>query len=416
MKKFLSWYLGLNVYLQLSPFLLLYLAICFVFAPHTFVDDEERYIRFAKNILHGFYSPPLPNIDLWNGPGYPLVVAPFLLLKLPLMAIRVLNALMMYASLVLVYKTIRLYAYQKTALFCTILLGLYFPVYEKIPLVLTECLTWFLISMIGYLFFKIGKEKKLSSKTVWLCAIAIAFLTMTKVVFGYVIIAMLFISLILFLLPKFRSSAKKFTYLFALSFLLCVPYLVYTYSVTHKPFYWTNSGGWSLYNMSAPYPNDWGDWKDNPQMLQNPNYKVFVDSVLKLPPLARDAIYKTKAIENIKHYPKKYLLNCVANLGRMFFSYPFTNMEQDVKTYFTIIPNMFVLVFMVITLGLGIFHYKKLPQELILLLLFILIYLAGSTLVSAFRRMFYITMPFWTVFIAYVLTNIVSIKLKHNRD
>ena len=416
MKKFLSWYLGLNVYLQLSPFLLLYLAICFVFAPHTFVDDEERYIRFAKNILHGFYSPPLPNIDLWNGPGYPLVVAPFLLLKLPLMIIRILNALMMYASLVLVYKTIRLYASQKTALVCAILLGLYFPVYEKIPLVLTECLTWFLISLIGYLFFKIGKEKTLSSKTVWLCAIAIAFLTMTKVVFGYVIIAMLFISLILFLLPKFRSSAKKFTYLFALSFLLCVPYLVYTYSVTHKPFYWTNSGGWSLYNMSAPYPNDWGDWKDNPQMLQNPNYKVFVDSVLKLPPLARDAIYKTKAIENIKHYPKKYLLNCVANLGRMFFSYPFTNMEQDVKTYFTIIPNMFVLVFMVITLGLGIFHYKKLPQELILLLLFILIYLAGSTLVSAFRRMFYITMPFWTVFIAYVLTNIVSIKLKHNRD
>ncbi len=416
MKKLLHWYLGLNVYLQLSPFLILYLAICFAFAPHNFVDDEERYVRFAQNILHGFYSPPLPNIDLWNGPGYPLVVAPFLLFKLPLMAIRVLNAAMMYASLALVYKTIRLYASQKTALVCAILLGLYFPVYEKIPLVLTECLTWFLISLIGYLFFKIGKEKKLSTKTVWFCAIAIAFLTMTKVVFGYVVIAMLFISLILFLLPKFRSSAKKFTYLFALSFLLCVPYLIYTYSVTHKPFYWTNSGGWSLYNMSAPYPNDWGDWKDNPQMLQNPNYKVFVDSVLKLPPLERDAIYKTKAIENIKYYPKKYLLNCVANLGRMFFSYPFTNMEQDVKTYFTIIPNMFVLVFMVITLGLGIFHYKKLPQELILLLLFILIYLAGSTLVSAFRRMFYITMPFWTVFIAYVLTNIVSIKLKHNRD
>ena len=416
MKKLLRWYSGLNIYLQLAPFLLLYLAICVVLAPHNFVDDEERYIRFARNILHGFYSPPLPNIDLWNGPGYPLVVAPFLLLKLPLMIIRILNALMMYASLVLVYKTIRLYASQKTALVCAILLGLYFPVYEKIPLVLTECLTWFLISLIGYLFFKIGKERKLPTKTIWLCAIAIAFLVMTKVVFGYVIIAMLFISLILFLLPKFRSSAKKFTYLFALSFLLCVPYLIYTYSVTHKLFYWTNSGGWSLYNMSAPYPNDWGDWKDNPQMLQNPNYKVFVDSVLKLPPLERDAIYKTKAIENIKHYPKKYLLNCVANLGRMFFSYPFTNMEQDVKTYFTIIPNMFVLVFMVITLGLGIFHYKKLPQEIILLLLFILIYLAGSTLVSAFRRMFYITMPFWTVFIAYVLTNIVSIKFKHNRD
>jgi hypothetical protein len=413
MKKLLRWYSELNIYYQLAPFLLFYFAICLLFAPHTFVDDEERYVRFATNILHGFYSPPLPNIDLWNGPGYPLVVALFLLLKLPLMALRLLNGLMMYAALVLVYKTIRFYASPKTALVCAILLGLYFPVYEKISLILTECLTWFLISLIGYLFIKISKEKKRSWKTIWLCAISIAFLTITKVVFGYVILAMLLISLILFLLPYFRSSAKRFSYIFALSFLLCVPYLGYTYSVTHKAFYWTNSGGWSLYNMSAPYPNDWGDWKDNPQMLKNPNYKVFVDSILKLSPMDRDATFKTKAVENIKHYPKKYLLNCVANLGRMFFSYPFTNMEQDVKTYFTILPNMFVVVFMVITLGLSIFHYKKLPQELIILLLFILIYLAGSTLVSAFRRMFYITMPFWTIFIAYVLTNIVSIKIRN---
>lgn len=414
MKKLLRWYFSLNVYYQLAPFLLFYFTLCFFFAPKAFVDDEERYVRFARNILHGFYSPPYPNIDLWNGPGYPLIVAFFLLLKLPLMAVRLLNAVMMYASVVIVYKTIRCYASQKTALTCVILLGLYFPVYEKIPLVLTECLTWFLISVIGYLFLKISNERKPLWQTTLLCAFSIAILTMTKVVFGYVIIAMLLFSLILFLLPKFRLTAKRFTYIFGLSFLLCLPYLGYTYSVTYKPFYWTNSGGWSLFNMSAPYPNDWGDWKDNPQMLQNPNYKIFVDSLLKLHPMDRDAAYKAKAIENIKHNPKKYLVNCVANLGRMFFSYPFTNMEQDVKTYFTIIPNMFVVVFMVITLGLSIFYHKKMPQELIILLLFILIYLAGSTLVSAFRRMFYITMPFWTIFIAYVLTNIVSIKVKTN--
>lgn len=414
MKKLLHRYCGLNIYLQLTPFLFLYLAICFVLAPHIFVDDEERYIRFANNILHGFYSPPYPNIDLWNGPGYPIIVAPFLLLKLPLMAIRLLNALMMYASLVIIYKTIRLYASEKTALVCVILLGLYFPVYEKIPLILTECLTWFLISLIGYLFLKSWREKVFNWKAIWLCAFSIAFLVMVKVVFGYVVLAMLFISLILFLLPKFRSTAKKFTYIFALSFLLCMPYLAYTYHITNKVFYWTNSGGWSLFNMSAPYPNDWGDWKDNPQMLQNPNYKVFADSVLKLHPMDRDEAYKRKATENIKHYPKKYLVNIVANVGRMFFSYPFTNMEQDVKTYFTIVPNMFVVVFMVIAMALSVVYYKKLPQELIILLLFILIYLAGSTLVSAFRRMFYITMPFWTVFIAYVFTNIVSIKIKRN--
>lgn len=414
MKKLLHWYSGLNSYYKLLPFLIVYLAICVRFAPHDFVDDEARYVRFANNLLQGFYSPPLPNIDLWNGPGYPALIAPFLLLKLPLVVIRILNGILLYFSLILVFKTITLFTSNKSALIFTILLGCYFPVFEKLPLILTECFTWFLISLIGYLVIKVGYQKKISWKYVLLCAFSIAVLVMTKVVFGYVILAMLVVSLLLFLLPKSRLEAKKFTYVFALSFLLCLPYLAYTYNVTHKAFYWTNSGGWSLFAMSAPYENDWGDWKDNPQMLQNPNYKAFADSVLKLTPLERDDAYRKKGIENIKKYPKKYLINCVANVGRMFFSYPFTDMKQDVKTFYTIIPNMFVLVFMVITILLSIFYYKKIPEAIIILLLFMLIYLAGSTLVSAFRRMFYITMPFWTVFFAYVLTNIVTIRIKRD--
>ncbi len=412
MKKLLQSYSKLNIYLKLASFLLLYIVICVVGAPHNFVDDEARYVRFANNLLNGFYSPPAPNIDLWNGPGYPSLIAPFLFLKLPLMVLRLLNGFLLYFSLVLVYNTICLYASQKKALIYTIILGLYFPVFEKLPLILTECTTWFLISAISYLFLKIGNQKFFSWKYVLFCGFLIAFLTMVKIVFGYVIISMIFISLLLFLRTKFSLIAKKFSTIFLFGFLLCLPYLAYTYSVTNKVFYWTNSGGWSLFTMSAPYQNDWGDWKDNPQMLANPNYKVFADSVLKLTPLDRDAAYKTKAIANIKKYPEKYLLNIVANLGRLFFSYPFTSMEQDVKTYYTIIPNMFVVVFMFITLCIGIFYYKKLPEALILLLFFILIYLAGSTLVSAFRRMFYVTMPFWMIFFSYVLTNVVSIKIK----
>lgn len=415
MKKLLLWYSNLNnTYYKFLPFLILYFLICIKFAPPDFVDDEARYVRFANNILNGFYSPPFPNIDLWNGPGYPLIIAPFLWLKLPLMNIRLLNGIMLYISLIAAYKTIFTFSSNNIASFATVLLGLYFPVFEKLPLILTEIPAWFLISITCYLSIKIGNQKTFVWKDILLCGFTIGLLTLVKVVFGYVILSMLAISVILFLLPKFRLLGRKFTAIFTFAFLLCVPYLIYTYSLTHKPLYWTNSGGWSLYTMSAPYPNDWGDWKDNPQMLANPNYKVFVDSVQKISSFDRDAAYKTKAIENIKAYPKKYLLNGVANLGRMFFSYPFTDEKQDVKTYYTILPNMFVLVFMIISLGIGTFHYKKLPQTLILLLVFILIYLAGSTLVSAFRRMFYITMPFWTIFIAYVLTNIVIVKIKKN--
>ena len=75
---------------------------------------------------------------------------------------------------------------------------------------------------------------------------------------------------------------------------------------------------------------------------------------------------------------------------------------------------MFVIVIIVLTFALSILHYKKFPEGLILLFLFILIYLFGSTLISAYRRMFYVTMPFWVFFISYVFNNIISVKIKQD--
>ena len=91
MKRLTKWYSGLNIYYKLTPFLLLYLIICIVFAPHENVGDEGRYLYFANNLLSGFYSPPYPEINLWNGPGYPLFLAPFIFFELPLIALRLLN-------------------------------------------------------------------------------------------------------------------------------------------------------------------------------------------------------------------------------------------------------------------------------------------------------------------------------------
>ena len=413
MKNLFLWYSEQNPYYKFAPFLIFYLLICALFAPKHFVLDEERYIVFGHELLRGFYSHPAPNISLWSGRGYSaIIVAPLLFLKLPLMAIRLANGFLMYFSLILIYKSIQTYSSIKSATVFTVILGLYFPVFEKLPNTETECFTWFLISLICYLFIQNFKEKQLNWKWIWICGFTIAYLAMTKIIFGYVILGMLLASVILLLLPKFRVAAKKSTYICAIAMLFCLPYLIYTYSLTKKVFYWSDSGSMSLYDMSVPFENDSGDWKDYSQMQENPNYKPFADTLLKLNPMEKDSLYKVRAIANIKKYPKKYLMNCVANVGRLLFSYPFTNMQEDVKTYYTIIPNMFVAVFMVITLGISIFHYKKVPDELILLLLFILIYLAGSTLVSGFRRMFYITMPFWILFFAYVLTNIVTIRIR----
>jgi hypothetical protein len=182
--------------------------------------------------------------------------------------------------------------------------------------------------------------------------------------------------------------------------------------VTGKVLYWTNSGGMSLYTMSTPFSDELGDWTPMQKLSANPNHKVLIDSISKLNSLERDIAFKTKAIENIKSHPKKYLNNLGANVGRMLFYYPFSHSQQTLETYFIIIPNIFIIVFIILALIISTFYYKKVPAGVIFVLMFFLVYLFGSSLVSAYARMFYITIPFWLFFILYVFTNIVSIKIK----
>jgi hypothetical protein len=245
-----------------------------------------------------------------------------------------------------------------------------------------------------------------------LTALAIAYLAMTKVIFGYVILAMIFASAFIFLLPQFRNSAKKSILVFALSMIFCFPWLIYTYNLTGKIFYWTNSGSMSLYTMSTPYSNELGDWWHEDSLSLSPNHKAFMDSISILPPVQKDEAYKNAALNNIKNHPTKYFSNWIANIGRLLFSYPYSNKQQSINTYFTFLPDMFIVVIITLTFSISIIHYKRFPEGMIFLLLFILIYLFGCSLVSAYRRMFYITMPFWFLYFSYFFDKIVSVKIR----
>ncbi|MEO6707209.1 MAG: hypothetical protein ABIN04_15325 [Ginsengibacter sp.] len=412
MNKFCKWYWGQNIFFKLSPFLVLYLIICISFSSSEFVIDEGRYAWFANNLLKGFYAPKHSDVFLWNGPGYPILIAAFLFLKMPLITIKLLNAVLLYFSLIISYKTFSLYSPKKNAFIFTVLLGLYFPVFEMIPFLLTEILTWFLISLICFLLIKNHEQKKIKWGLILLAAFAIAYLAMVKVVFGYVILSMIFVSAFMFLWGRFRHTAKKSILIFTISMIFCLPWLIYTYNLTGKVFYWSNSGSMSLYTMSTPYPKELGDWSREDSLSLNPNHKAFMDSISVLSPLEKDGAYKNAAINNIKNHPKKYFLNWVANIGRLLFSYPYSKTQQSIRTYFTILPDMFVVVIILLSFSISIINYKKFPEGMIFLFLFILIYLLGSTLLSAYRRMFYITMPFWFLYFSYFFDKIISIKIK----
>jgi hypothetical protein len=323
-----------------------------------------------------------------------------------------LNPFLLYFSLIINFKTFSIYSSKKIAVLFTVLLGLYFPVFEMLPAILTECLTWFLISLICFLLIKTFNKPDLSWKLIILSSFSIAYLAMTKVIFGYAILFMLLASAVIFLFPKFRPSAKRSVLIFLFSFIFCLPWLFYTYSLTNKPFYWGNAGNMSLYTMSTPYANELGDWGSESELQENPNHKIFMDSVLKLTALERDEAYKKAAIKNISSHPRKFFSNWVANIGRLLFSYPYSNKTQNVKTYFTVVPNMFVIVFIVLIFPVSIIYYKRIPKGLFFLLLFMLIYLLGSSFLGAYRRMFYVTLPFWYFYISFVISNIISIRIK----
>jgi len=414
MNQLTEWYSRLNIWVKLIPFLLLYIAVCILLSKDTLEGDEGRYLGFADNLLHGFYSPPYPDIDLWNGPGYPMFLAPFIFFRIPLIIIRLINGFFLYFSLILSYKTFSLYSSQKTSIIFTFLLGLYYPIFELLPFILTECLTWFIMSLICFLLVRTFRQKSISWKLILLSALSIAYLAMVKVIFGYVILCMLFISIFMFLLPAFRSMAKKSALLFLLSFGFCLPWLIYTYSLTNKVMYWANSGTMSLYTMSSPFADELGDWTTTAELSVNPNHSVFMDSISKLKPLEREEAYKTAAIKNIKSHPRKYFSNWLANVGRIFLSYPHSYTSQKITTYLTFIPNMFIIVAIILSFAMSIRYYRRFPEGLIILFFLVMAYLFGSSLVSAFRRMFYITMPFWFFFFSYVFSNIISVKIKQD--
>jgi hypothetical protein len=412
MKKLIMLYKNANVYLKLIPFLVLYIIIVFLFGNKELSGDEPRYLMFANNLLNGFYSPPKPNTYLWNGPGYPLFIAVFSKIGFSVFLIRMLNAFLLYFALVISHKTIIIFSNHKNVFLFTTLLGLYFPLFQMLPAILTECLTWFLISLVCYLLVRTINEINISWKLIILSAFSLSFLTMTKVIFGHVITLMIIVSVVMLFSGYFRLIAKRLLLIFLISLLFCSPWLLYTYNLTGKPFYWTDSGGMSLYTISSPYDNEYGDWMSDVQLKSNDNHKLFMESISSLNSLERDEAYKAAAIENIKKYPKKFISNWVANLGRLFFSYPFSYENQKISTYFHLFPNMILIIFIFLTTPVSIKHYKKFPKIFIPLFLFFTIYLFGSSIVSAYSRMFYVTLPFWFLFLTYFFTQIISLRIK----
>jgi 4-amino-4-deoxy-L-arabinose transferase-like glycosyltransferase len=392
--------------------------------------DESRYFQFAENILNGYYSPPPPDINLWNGPGYPLFLVPFVYLKLPLITITLANAVLQYLSIILLFHSIKCYTRRNIVLLFSFFWACFYTSYQDLPLILSEPLTSFLSTLLLYFISKVFTQNN-NKKYIFYSGLTMGFLVLTKIIFGYVLLALLVISILFFLIKK-TNSKKGLILILLMALIVNIPYLAYTYGITHKFFYWGNSGGMSLYWMSTPFEGEYGDWNnpnftasEEPEPLTQlstagmfaKNHQKDMDYINQFVGVEKDEAFKSLAIANIKSQPVKYIRNCIANLGRLFFGFPVSYSYQKDKTLIRLPPNCLIVTLFIICLIPTFLNFKKnIPIVLKFILGIIFSYLFLSMLVSAYPRQLYIIVPLLLFWFAYIIDRCFIFNLKMKDD
>lgn len=402
-------------WLLFAPFLVAYLIMIYKLnntIPVVLMGDEPRYLEFANNLLKGYFTTK-DDLNLWNGPGYPLFLAPFIKIGFDVNKLRLLNAFLQFISIVYLFKTLKNWVCIKYAFGFTLFWGFYFIAYKEMLYVFTETLTSLLVVLIAY---KITNSKKKIDYV--FIGLLLGFLALVKIIFGYVILFCLCLFSIIYLLKK-SNDYLKFAFVFIVAFLATLPYLFYTYNLTGRLFYWGNSGGMSLYWMSTPIETEYGDWNDatfsaycNYDTTMPCNAKYFAkghqadyDSIYKLKGILRDDAFKEKAIQNIKKYPVKYIKNIFANAGRLFFGIPNSYNFIRFQHLWRIIPNAFVFCMFLLSIVLGIRKFNKINSVFYFLLAILFAYLGLTLLVSAQQRQLYVVLPIIILWFAWIFEN-----------
>lgn len=411
------------------PFLVIYILYVICFHTDQMEGDEARYVQFAQNLLHGFYSPPYPNVDLINGPGYPILLLPFVALKLPLITITLLNAVLHFLSVVFVYKSIQLLTSSfKLSLLAAVCWGCYFLAYQEMASILTESFTAFLVALFSYQIVFLFQHPETKTIHILQTGIVLGILALTKVIFAYVIVVFIAIAFVLYLFNRTVQPYKRLLYFSLAAFLTLSPYLIYTYQLTGKVFYLSTASGEVLYWMSSPYENEYGDWNNhsftancksdatfcNSELLKKNHEADFIQLHNTKSSVGVDSLFKKLAIQNIKANPGKYVKNWFANIGRLLFGFPASYYFQSPNTLVRIYINSILLLAMVYAFLIFLWNWERLPFEIKILLIFSIAYLGLSSMVSAYPRQFNVMIPAILIWTVYALKNTVQVRLKMN--
>ncbi len=407
----------MKVILKLLPLFLIYILLILLLANSRLEGDEIRFFQYAKNLAEGFYTSS-DNPVFHNGPAYPMLLAPFVVLGAPILLMVFLNAFLLFFSVVFLYKTVCLFAKEKIATIAAYAFGLYYPMWRQLDALGSEPLAIFLICGFLYFFYLAFQEPGVNIKKLLWPSLFLGSLILTKFFFGNVATASLIFSLILYASTRRRKFLKMFL-IMGMSFLIASPYLGYTYSKTGRLYYWSTNSGEVLYWVTSPVRQEYGQWfwdvdiKEGRIPNIDPRHHEFFSSITDTSFVKRNDILLEKAKEQIKAHPEIYLFRAfVVNPFRLFFDYPNSYKEQNLTIYFYMFYHMFLIVLGLFSLYPAWVNRRKIPIELYLLLGFILIYLGGSILVIVVPRYLVPAIPFMILWITYIYTNFVEVKVK----
>ena len=416
-----------NPFLLFSPFLILFIIVAFIFPTIGRSGDEVKYLELAENLVHGFFSPPPPNVNLGNGPGYSILLMPFIALHLPLITITLMNSVFCYLSIVLLFKVLlQVTTFNKSLIF-SFFWGCYVNLYKWIPLIYTEILAPFLIILLIFCLqnaFKIEDIRK-RKRYIFLSGFVMGYMVLVKPVFGYVLLFMLAGSAFLWIIKRQSLNYQKGIIILLIAFATSLPYLIYTYNLTGRILYWGSSGGNNLYWMSAPYEEEYGSWMTYPSDSVDKKrfYAGGIDSIFlrhqadfeeinKYTGAEQDDAFKKIAVKNIKSHPVKFIKNCFSNIGRILFNYPYSYTPQKPTTLLWLPQNGLIILLALFSLIPTVINWQKIPYPIRFMLFFVLLYLGASVLGSAENRMFNMAVPVLLIWIAFILQKTIKVSLK----
>jgi hypothetical protein len=433
-----------NPFILFAPFLLFYIGLVICFPTHGRTGDEGRYLIYAQYMYNGFLPPTEAGIDiLGNGPGYSIILMPFVLLHLPLIWITLLNAFLYYLSIILLFKTSLLIGSFRKAFLLSLFWACYYNSYENMVLILPEVFIAFLICLLMFFIIKAFSEIKLKKQYIFIffSGIILGYIAITKPIFGYVLLVILIGAGILWLIKKDSANYKKVVLISLLSLISTIPYLIYTYKSTGKLYYWSTFGGNNLYWMSSPIEDEYGSWLPDPKPSSDSStsadsgngvgiksardcddyasydHLIFLrhqkdfKKISLLSGVERDDAYKKIAIKNIKSNPAKFLKNCLSNIGRIFFNFPFSYKLQHPSTLLRLPLSGTLLFLTVFSLFPTFINWKKLIFPIRFMVFFAFLYLGGSVFASAESRMLTPIVPILLFWISFVIQK--SLKINY---